>query len=103
MTFSTHDCSKPPRASSRQLANALAHTGRAFHARGWALGTSGNFSAVLQREPLLLLITASGLDKATLNAQHLLDIDAACNVMRAPLPPSAEALLHLAVFPRRLP
>ena len=97
MTVSPHYRSKPPRASSRQLANALAQAGRAFHARGWALGTSGNFSAVLQREPLLLLITASGLDKAALSAKHFLEIDGECNVLRGSLQPSAEALLHLAV------
>ncbi len=89
--------SKQPRPSSRQLANALAQAGRAFYARGWALGTSGNFSAVLQREPVRLLITASGLDKAALNAQHFLEIDGECNVLRGSRKPSAEALLHFAV------
>ncbi len=89
--------SKPPRPSSRQLANALAQMGRAFYARGWSLGTSGNFSAVLQHEPVRLLITASGLDKAALNAQHFLEIDGECNVLRGSRKPSAEALLHLTV------
>jgi methylthioribulose-1-phosphate dehydratase len=89
--------SKPPRASSKQLANALAKVGRNFYARGWALGTSGNFSAVLQREPVRLLITASGLDKGSLNTQHFLEIDHDCHVLRGSRRPSAEALLHLAV------
>jgi methylthioribulose-1-phosphate dehydratase len=89
--------SKPPRTSSRQLANALAEAGRAFYARGWAFGTSGNFSAVSQREPLRLLVTASGLDKAALNARQFLEIDGECNVLRGSRKPSAEALLHLAV------
>ncbi len=89
--------SKPPRSSSRQLTNALAEAGRAFYARGWTFGTSGNFSAVLQREPVRLLITASGLDKAALNARHFLEIDGECNVLRGSRKPSAEALLHLAV------
>lgn len=88
---------KLPCASSRQLANTLVEAGRAFYARGWALGTSGNFSAVLQREPVRLLITASGLDKAALNPQHFLEIDGECNVLRGSRRPSAEALLHLAV------
>ena len=89
--------SKPPRASRRQLANALAQAGRNFYARGWVLGTSGNFSAVLRREPVRLLITASGLDKGSLNAQHFLEIDHECNVLRGSRRPSAEALLHLVV------
>ncbi len=89
--------SMQPRPSSRRLANALAQEGRALYARGWALGTSGNFSAVLQREPVRLLITASGLDKAALNVHHFLEIDGECNVLRGSRKPSAEALLHLAV------
>jgi len=97
MSAKPHDRSKPTRVSSRQLANALAQAGRAFYARGWALGTSGNFSAVLQREPLRLLITASGLDKAFLNAQYFLEIDEEGNVLRGSLSPSAESLLHVAV------
>ncbi len=92
-----HARTEPHRAPSRQLANALAEAGRAFYARGWAFGTSGNFSAVLQREPVRLLITASGLDKAVLNAQHFLEIDEQCSVIRGSRKPSAEALLHLAV------
>jgi len=97
MTLLPRDRGKPPGASSRRLANALAQAGRAFYARGWALGTSGNFSAVLRRQPLRLLITPSGLDKATLNAQHFLEIDGDCNVLRGSRKSSAEALLHLAV------
>ncbi len=97
MTLLPRDRRKPPRASSPRLANALAQAGRAFYARGWALGTSGNFSAVLGRQPLRLLITPSGLDKAALNARHFLEIDGDCNVLRGSRKPSAEALLHLAV------
>jgi methylthioribulose-1-phosphate dehydratase len=51
----------------------------------------------LQREPVRLLITASGLDKSSLNTQHFLEIDKECNVVRGSGRPSAEALLHLAV------
>src|SRR6267154_758996 len=36
-------------ADFRKMATELAAAGRAFYARGWALGTSGNFSAVLSR------------------------------------------------------
>ena len=53
-------------ADPKKLAIELAETGRAFHARGWALGTSGNYSAVLKTQPLRLLITSSGADKARL-------------------------------------
>ena len=51
--------------------------GRRFHARGWALGTSGNFSAVVSRRPFRLAITASGHDKRTLRPAHIVTVDAA--------------------------
>jgi methylthioribulose-1-phosphate dehydratase len=76
----------------------LAELGRDFHRRGWALGTSGNFSAVVGRDPLRLAITASSLDKGRLTAEHILEVDSAGRV-RQPTEgkPSAETLLHLAI------
>jgi methylthioribulose-1-phosphate dehydratase len=79
------------------LSQALAEAGRAFYARGWALGTSGNFSAVISWEPLRLAITSTGLDKGMLTADHFLEIDGASEVVRGNGRPSAEALLHIAV------
>jgi len=79
------------------LASELAALGRAFYARGWAMGTSGNFSAVINREPLQIAITASGLDKSNLTADHILQIDAEARVIAGAGRPSAETLLHLAV------
>ena len=35
----------------RDIACGLVAISRSFYARGWALGTSGNFTAVLSREP----------------------------------------------------
>ena len=53
----------------------LVRLGQDFHRRGWALGTSGNFSAVIGREPLRLAITASSVDKSRLTADQILEID----------------------------
>ena len=53
-------------------AEALIAAGRRFHARGWVLGTSGNFSVVTAREPLRLAITASSVDKGALEAAQIL-------------------------------
>ena len=78
-------------------ANELAEIGRAFYGRGWVLGTSGNFSAVVSREPLRLAITSSSVDKGELRADHILEIDAEANVLDGSGRPSAETLLHLAV------
>lgn len=88
---------KTKAADPNKLANELAETGRAFHARGWALGTSGNYSAVLKTQPLKLLITSSGVDKALLNKRHFLHINHSADVLRGDGRPSAESLLHVAV------
>lgn len=79
------------------VAAELAKIGRAFYARGWVLGTSGNFSAVLSCEPLRLAITSSSVDKGELTADHILQIDGEGNVLEGGVRPSAETLLHLAV------
>src|SRR5215510_3620666 len=80
-----------------KAAGSLAKLGRGFYARGWVLGTSGNFSAVVSREPLRLAITSTGLDKGSLTPVQFLEIDEAANVMRGGGRPSAEALLHIAI------
>ena len=71
---------------------------RSFYARGWVLGTSGNFSVVLAREPFRLAITSSGIDKSAISAKHFLHVDAAGNVLEGTGRPTAEAGLHLAVL-----
>lgn len=88
---------KTKAANPNKLAIELAETGRAFHARGWALGTSGNYSAMLKAQPLKLLITSSGVDKAQLSRKHFLQISHSADVLRGNGRPSAESLLHVAV------
>ncbi len=83
-----------PNSFLRRVAE-LAEAGRAFYGRGWALGTGGNFSAVVSREPLRLAITASGVDKGRLTVRQFLEIDDTSKVVRGKGSPSAEALLHL--------
>jgi methylthioribulose-1-phosphate dehydratase len=80
-----------------ELASQLAELGRHFHSRGWALGTSGNFSAVVSRDPLRLAITASGLDKSTLSPAEIVEIDQHGGVVTGSGRPSAESSLHLAI------
>jgi methylthioribulose-1-phosphate dehydratase len=70
---------------------------REFHERGWALGTSGNYSAAVRQNPLRLLITSSGLDKSALAERDFLEIDGEDRVLAGTGKPSAEAFLHLAV------
>lgn len=85
-----------------ELATWLAETGRAFYSRGWVMGTSGNFSAVLSREPFLLAITASGNDKGNLSREQILQIDSSGKVVYGEGRPSDETSLHLAVIRTRL-
>ena len=83
------------------LSTRLAQIGRGFYSRGWALGTSGNFSAVAAREPLRLSITASGVDKGALTEADILEIDSSGRVTIGQGRPSDEAKLHLAIVRAR--
>jgi len=96
----------PPKNPERMskgdgLAAAVAGLSRAAHSRGWALGTSGNFSAVAAREPLRLLITPSGADKGTVTEADLVVIDGRGARVEGSGPPSAESAVHLAVVTAR--
>ena len=84
-----------------EAASGLAELGRRAHARGWALGTSGNFSAVVVERPLRLAITRSGVDKGRLAAEHILEVDARGQVTAGTGKPSAETAIHLAVVAAR--
>jgi methylthioribulose-1-phosphate dehydratase len=79
------------------VAASLAEIGRAFYERGWALGTSGNFSRVINRDPLRLAITSSSVDKSRLAAEDILQVDEDGKVVGGNGRPSAETLLHLMV------
>jgi methylthioribulose-1-phosphate dehydratase len=80
-----------------EVAGALADLSRVAYSRGWIPGTSGNFSAVVQRNPLELAITPSSIDKARLGAGDVVRIDADGKGMSGSMPPSAEAPIHLAI------
>ena len=83
--------------SFAELAAKLTEIGRQFHARGWVLGTSGNFSAVVSQRPLRLAITATAVDKSTMSADDIVEIDEHSKVLAGSGRPSAEASLHLAL------
>jgi methylthioribulose-1-phosphate dehydratase len=87
--------------SLSELGPRLADVGRALHARGWALGTSGNFSAVVSREPLVLAISRSGVDKARLAAEDFLEVDGRGLPLEGHGRPSDETVVHLAVVGER--
>ncbi len=76
----------------------LAETGRQFYQRGWALGTSGNFSILLARKPLRLCITAAGNEKGTLDETNFLELDDDAEILQGFGRPSDEALVHLTIY-----
>ncbi len=84
------------------IASRLAEIGHRFYMRGWVMGTSGNFSAVISRQPCRLAITASAVLKGRRGAGDILQ----CGVPAAVVgptagTPSAETLLHIQIARRR--
>jgi methylthioribulose-1-phosphate dehydratase len=80
------------------IARKLGVIGRDFYTRGWVLGTSGNFSAVVSRKPFKLAMTASAVSKGAIQPTDVLMVDANGAVIgRKDGRPSAETLLHVTV------
>ena len=79
-------------------ASDLAAAAREFYRRGWVLGTSGNFSAVLARNPFRICITASGLEKGNLDDTSFLELDENSDVVRGSSKPSAETAVHQTLY-----
>jgi len=76
--------------------DALREVGTQFWQRGWSLGTSSNYSVVVQRQPLELLVTASGKDKGRLSRMDFVRVgEDGCPVGRGQPAASAETLLHV--------
>jgi methylthioribulose-1-phosphate dehydratase len=61
---------------SSEAVEGLQRIGREFHANRWSLGTSSNYSVVASRDPLELVITASGKDKSALGDDDFVRVDA---------------------------
>lgn len=73
----------------------LRRVGNVFWQRGWSLGTSSNYSVVVNRNPLQLLVTASGKDKGRLSREDFVLVDGEGKPIRDDQPKSsAETLLH---------
>jgi methylthioribulose-1-phosphate dehydratase len=82
-----------------EAAEELVRLGTDFQRRGWMLGTSGNLSAVISRDPLRVAITASSVDKGRMRPGQILEIDVnGAMLAGGEGKPSAETLLHLEVI-----
>lgn len=88
-------------ASLAELVPQLVDTSRKVHARGWAFGTAGNFSAVVRRDPLVLAISRSGTDKGALTARDFVEVDENGLPLEAEARPSDETVVHLALVKER--
>ena len=74
----------------------LTEIGAFFHENRWSYGTSSNYSVVLSRDPLRILITASGRDKSKLGTGDFTIVDDTGRTIDPTHPkPSAETLLHV--------
>jgi methylthioribulose-1-phosphate dehydratase len=88
-------------SQSSKIAASLAATAKVLHARGWLSGTSGNLSAVVQPEPLLLAMSPSGVNKGELTAEQILLVDQDARVINGDRRPSDETMLHLEIVKQR--
>ena len=85
------------------IASHLAATAANFYLRGWVMGTSGNLSAVVERDPLRLAITVSGVDKGALQANQIILIDDCGHVLSDDAAkPSDECPLHIRIVKERV-
>lgn len=90
-----------PLAGCATAVEQLRDCGRMFHHRGWSLGTSSNYSVVVQRSPLELVVTASGKDKSRLQPGDFVRVNAHGQPTCGGQPKSsAETMLHV-VLARR--
>ena len=79
-------------SSARSLLEMISR----IHARGWCDATSGNYSVLVRREPTVLLITRSGVDKGRISAEDLLPIGQDGRPIGGRTDkPSAETAIHL--------
>jgi methylthioribulose-1-phosphate dehydratase len=91
------------RSDFPQIASSLASIARGFYLRGWLVGTSGNLSAVVDRVPLHLAMSPSGVDKGELCAEQILMIDEDARAISghagkpSDAKPSDESPLHLRI------
>ncbi len=85
-----------PLSGHEELLDQLIECGQLFHSRGWSVGTSSNYSAVLNNDPVELIVTASGKDKGRLGRSDFVHIGADGSPIEPDQPKSsAETMLHV--------
>ena len=82
----------------QELREQLAKTIGDLHGRRWCEGTGGNFSVVVQDDPIHLLMAPSGVNKGRLEPAELVVVDEQNNVIEGRGRASAETTLHLEII-----
>jgi methylthioribulose-1-phosphate dehydratase len=86
----------------RHISDELVQVADQLHSRGWLLGTSGNLSTVVTRDPLQMAMTRSAVDKGELTPADIMLIDEDLKPVNvASGRPSDESALHVAVVKAR--
>jgi methylthioribulose-1-phosphate dehydratase len=85
-----------PLAGFEEVIDQLRECGRLFHSRGWSVGTSSNYSAVIPGESVELIVTASGKDKGRLGRGDFVHLGSDGQPIEPNQPKSsAETMLHV--------
>ena len=85
-----------PLAGFEKQIDQLRECGRLFHSRGWSVGTSSNYSAVIPGDPVELIVTASGKDKGRLERGDFVRLGSSGQPSKPDQPKSsAETMLHV--------
>lgn len=85
-----------PLTGHEEWIDQLRECGRLFHSRGWSVGTSSNYSVVLNNDPVELIVTASGMDKGRLEPSDFVHVGHDGMPIESEQPKSsAETMLHV--------
>ena len=82
----------------QELREQLTKTIADLHGRRWCEGTGGNFSVVVQRDPLHLLMAPSGVNKGQVEPAQLVIVDEQQKVIQGQGRASAETTLHIEII-----
>ncbi|MEM7783404.1 MAG: methylthioribulose 1-phosphate dehydratase [Planctomycetota bacterium] len=85
-----------PLSGCEESIRELIECGQLFHSRGWSVGTSSNYSVVLNNDPVELIVTASGKDKGRLQLPDFVHVGSEGKPIEPDQPKSsAETMLHV--------
>ena len=82
----------------QELREQLTKTIADLHGRRWCEGTGGNFSVVVQQDPLHLLMAPSGVNKGQVEPAQLVIVDEQQKVIQGQGRASAETTLHVEII-----